>query len=98
MTTSRSVENAYCQEQGLSRSEATELFNLVDKQEYDITVLKIEAAYQDSFHTLELDRLELFYVEREKELKAEKRRQFLYSILVTTVAGVSVWVGATAVK
>jgi len=98
MTTSRSVENAYCQEQDLSRSEATELFNLVDKQEYDITVLKIEASYQDSFHAVELERLESFWAEREKELKAEKRRQFLYAGLVTLLCAGSVWLGATAVK
>ncbi len=98
MTVSMSVKNATCQEQGLTRSEATELFNLIDKQEYDITVLKIEAAYRDSLHTVELDRLELFWTEREKELNANKRRQFLYAGLVTVISAVSVWLGATAVK
>lgn len=94
-----SVRDAYCQDtEGLSRSEATELFDLVDKLEYENSVLKISAAYQDSLHSLEFERLELFYAEKEKELKADKRRQFLYAGLITLISGVSVWVGATAVR
>ena len=93
------ASNASCQEQeGLNISESEEIFNLVDTLEYDLTICRIERAYQDSLHSLEIERLEAFWAAREQELKTEKRRQFFYAGLVTVISAVSVWVGARAAE
>jgi len=91
--------NASCQEQdGLSKSEAKEVFDLVDTLEYDLTICKIQSAYQDSLHTLEIKRLESYWEKRGEELRAEKRQQFLYAGIITVISAVSVWVGANSVR
>lgn len=96
---SMSVGNAFCQKpEGLTKSEATEVFNLVDKLEYENKVLKIEAAYQDTLHKVELEAINKYNAEIIKEMKADNRKQLLYVGVVVITAVGSVWLGATAVK
>ena len=91
---SASCETPETPPEGLTRAEAVEVFNLVDRQAYRIELLEMQVASMDSFHAIETDYLRGII----EDQKLSAKRTTLLTLAIVAVAGVSVWVGANAAR
>lgn len=93
-----SCEKAATAETGLTRAEATVVFDLVDSLQYELRVCNAGAALSDTMLGLQVqfwrDEAEL----AKSEADGAERKILFYALGAAALAAVSVWAGAAAAR